>query len=447
MLLLTNAHVVDYLSGIDGKRDILIDNGKIIDISEEIKAPPCETVDCAGLAAIPGIFDMHVHARDPGQTHKEDLLTCSEAAAAGGVTGFLCMPNTVPVTDNEETLRYIAEKAKSAPVKIFTSCAVTKGQEGKELCDYEALKNYTGQVSRITNFSDNAWLKGGGTASAGALVAATDDGKPVKNARVMAEAVIKANMAGLTVISHCEDLDIACGGLVNAGKVSTELGVNGIHRSSENIVTSREIDLARDLCEHVHIAHVSTKEAAEKIRIAKASGVKVTCETAPHYFSLTEDRLYLKDADYRMNPPLREQRDVDAIIEAIINKTVDCIITDHAPHSPDEKEDFYTAPNGVIGLETSLAATLTFLYHTGKINLSDIVRLMCVNPRKILGINGGSLEKGEAADITLFDPDEEWIAEPDKFKSRSRNSCFKNMKLKGRVKYTIIDGKIVYKDK
>jgi dihydroorotase len=331
------------------------------------------------------------------------------------------MPNTEPVIDSAETIKYIAKKAKKSKAKVYTSCAITKGQEGAELCDFAELKK------------------------AGA-VACTDDGRPVKNARTMAEAMIKANDEGMCIISHCEDLDIAGGGLMNAGIVSIELGIWGMHRSSENIMTSREIDLARDLYEKVHIAHVSTKEAVEKIRAAKAEGVGVTCETAPHYFALKEDLLYSRDADYRMNPPLRLQKDVEAIIAGICDKTIDCIITDHAPHSPEEKKDFFTAPNGVIGLETSLAATLTFLYHTGKITLLDLVRLMCYNPRRILGIDGGRLAIGEAADITLFDPDEEWLVEPEKFKSKSRNSCFKGMRLKGRVKYTLVDGEIVYED-
>jgi len=419
MLLLKNAHVVDYLSGIDGKKDILINGDEILAVAENITEAVENTIDCEGLVAIPGLFDMHVHARDPGQTHKEDLLTCSEAAAAGGVTGFLCMSNTEPVIDSAETLEYIAEKAKDCKVKIYSSCAITKGQEGAELCDFEALKK------------------------AGAI-AMTDDGKPVKSARVMAEAMIKAGDEGMTIISHCEDLDIAGGGLLNAGAVSIELGLWGAHRSSENIITSREIDLARDIAESVHIAHVSTKEAVAKIRAAKAEGLKVTCETAPHYFSLTEQMLFKRDADYRMNPPLRLQTDVDAIIAGLQDGSIDCIITDHAPHTPDEKHYFHTAPNGVIGLETSLAVTLTFLYHTGKIGLPDIVRLMCVNPRRILGIEGGQLSIGQPADITLFDPNEEWTVEPEKFKSKSRNSCFKGMKLKGRVKYTIVNGEVVY---
>jgi len=239
MLLLKNARVVDYLSGIDEKRDILVSAGDILSVSGKVKVLPDlveNIIDCSGLVAIPGIFDMHVHARDPGQTHKEDLKSCSEAAIAGGVTGFLCMPNTEPVTDNEQTLKYISEKAKTCKAKIYAACSITEGQEGEKICDFGALKE------------------------AGA-VAATDDGKPVRSARVMGEAMIQAGDVKMPIISHCEDLDIAHGGLINAGKVSIIFGVWGMHRTSENIITSREIDLARDLYEKVHIAHVSTKEA------------------------------------------------------------------------------------------------------------------------------------------------------------------------------------------
>jgi len=277
-------------------------------------------------------------------------------------------------------------------------------------------------------------------------VAVSDDGRPVRNARIMAEAMVKAHYAGLKVISHCEDLDIVNGGIMNAGEVSKELGVKGIHRLSEDIITEREITLAADLEVPIHIAHVSTAQSMQNIRTAARFGTMVTCETAPHYFMLTDELLRSRDADYRMNPPLRTAADVQAITEGVIDGTIDCIITDHAPHAPEEKADFEKAPNGVVGLETSLAATLTALYHTGKISLQRIVTLMCVNPRRILSIPGGSLKSGDIADICIFDPNEEWVVDPAKLHSKSKNTCFKGMTLKGRVKYTILDGKIVYTD-
>lgn len=420
-LLLKNGHVVDSANGFEGDVDILIRDGEIREVGSGISAPGAQVIDCTGLAVIPGICDMHVHFRDPGQTHKEDIITGGNAAAAGGVTAVACMPNTIPTVDNVETVRYIVEKAKNAKTRVYPVGSITKGLGGTELCDFKALHE-------------------------AGCVAVSDDGRPVKNARIMAEAMVKAHYAGMKVISHCEDLDIVAGGIMNSGKVSKELGVKSIHRLSEDIVTQREITLAADLEVPIHIAHVSTAQSMQNIRIAARYGTMVTCETAPHYFMLTDELLRSRDADYRMNPPLRTAEDVQAITEGIIDGTIDCIITDHAPHSPEEKADFEKAPNGVVGLETSLAATLTALYHTGKVSLQRIVTLMCVNPRRILSIPGGSLKPGDIADICIFDPNEEWTVDPAKLHSKSRNTCFKGMTLKGRVKYTILDGKIVYTD-
>lgn len=420
-LLLKNGHVVDSASGFEGKADILIHGNLIREIGEGITAPEAQVIDCEGLTVIPGICDMHVHFRDPGQTHKEDIITGGTAAAAGGVTAVACMPNTIPTVDNADTVRYIIEKAKGAKTRVYPVGSITKGLDGVELCDYKELHD-------------------------AGCVAVSDDGRPVKNARIMAEAMVKAHYAGMKVISHCEDLDIVAGGIMNAGKVSKELGVKGIHRLSEDIVTQREITLATDLEVPIHIAHVSTAQSMQSLRIAARYGTMVTCETAPHYFMLTDELLRSRDADYRMNPPLRTEVDVQAITEGVVDGTIDCIVTDHAPHSPEEKADFEKAPNGVVGLETSLAATLTALYHTGKISLQRIVTLMCVNPRRILSIPGGSLKSGDLADICIFDPNEEWVVDPEKLHSRSKNTCFKGMTLKGRVKYTILDGKIVYTD-
>lgn len=420
-LLLKNGHVVDSANGFEGDVDILIRDGEIREVGSGISAPGAQVIDCTGLAVIPGICDMHVHFRDPGQTHKEDIITGGNAAAAGGVTAVACMPNTIPTVDNVETVRYIVEKAKNAKTRVYPVGSITKGLGGTELCDFKALHE-------------------------AGCVAVSDDGRPVKNSRIMAEAMVKAHYAGMKVISHCEDLDIVAGGIMNSGKVSKEIGVKGIHRLSEDIVTQREITLAADLEVPIHIAHVSTAQSMQNIRIAARYGTMVTCETAPHYFMLTDELLRSRDADYRMNPPLRTAEDVQAITEGIIDGTIDCIITDHAPHSPEEKADFEKAPNGVVGLETSLAATLTALYHTGKVSLQRIVTLMCVNPRRILSIPGGSLKPGDIADICIFDPNEEWTVDPAKLHSKSRNTCFKGMTLKGRVKYTILDGKIVYTD-
>lgn len=420
-LLLKNGYVVDEANGFEGTADILVENEKIVKCAPDLDADADEVIDCAGLTVIPGICDMHVHFRDPGQTHKEDIITGSEAAAAGGVTAVACMPNTSPVIDNAEMVKYVIDKAKNAKVKVYPIGCITKGQKGEELCDYIELKE-------------------------AGCVAVSDDGKPVLNARTMARAMVKAHYAGLRVISHCEDPNIIEGGIINSGAVSKALGVKGMSRMSEDTMTAREVVMAGDLEIPIHIAHVSTFSSMMIVRLAARCGIMVTSETCPHYFTMTDEMLMSRDADYRMNPPLRTDNDVTAITEGVCDGTIDCIVTDHAPHSPEEKADFEKAPNGVVGLETSLAATLTRLYHTGKISLKRIVRLMCVNPRKILGIPGGSFTEGAPADITVFDINEEWKVDPEKLHGKSKNTCFKGMTLKGKVKMTLVDGKIVYKD-
>ncbi|MCL2087143.1 MAG: dihydroorotase [Oscillospiraceae bacterium] len=429
-ILLKNGYIVDSKNDIEGTFDILIENGFITKIGEKNVVADM-VVDCTGLVIIPGIFDMHVHFREPGQTHKEDIISGAAAAAAGGVTGVLCMPNTSPIVDSPDTLKHITTRAKKAKIRVYSACALTVGLKGEQLCDYKALR------------------------AAGA-VAATDDGRPVENPLMMYKAMKAAHEAGLTVISHCEDLNLTNSGIMNEGKISAQLGVKGVTRASENTATAREIYIAKAYNLPIHIAHVSTKEAAELIKLNKDShgwvgesaigGSPISSETAPHYFTLTECLLLKRDADYRMAPPLREQADVNAIIAAIKAKAIDCIVTDHAPHTKEEKQDFENAPNGVNGLETSLAVTLTSLYHPGHITLKELVNLMCVNPRKRLGIPGGGLTVGDVADITIFEPNEEWTVEPEKFHSKSSNSCFKGMKLKGRVKYTIVGGNVIYVD-
>ena len=421
-LLLKNGYVIDAENNFEGNADILIQDGVIVKCAAEITKAVEKTIDCTGKMVIPGLCDMHVHLRDPGQTHKEDIITGCEAAAAGGVTAVACMPNTTPPVDNPETVKYILEKAKKAKAKVYPVGCITKGLKGEELCDFEALKN-------------------------AGCVAVSDDGRPVLNARTMAQGMVRAHYAGLRVISHCEDPDIIAGGIVNSGEVSKELGLKGMSRISEDIMTAREIVMAADMQIPIHIAHVSTSMSMMCVRLGARYGAMVTSETCPHYFTLTDEKIRLKDADYRMNPPLRTESDVVAITEGVCDGTIDCIVTDHAPHSPEEKADFEKAPNGVVGLETSLAATLTQLYHTGKISLKRIVQMMCVNPRTILGIPGGNFSEGEPADIAIFDPNEEWTVDVDKLHSKSKNSCFKGMTFKGKVKMTIMDGNIVFEDK
>ena len=414
-ILIRNVRAVDAEKDITA--DVLIENGTISAVGSELGAAADQVIDGTGLVLMPSLFDMHVHFRDPGQTHKEDVLTGCSAALAGGVTGVLAMPNTKPPCDNPEILKYVREKAQGTGVDVYPVGCITGGMSGNGLCDYEAMK-------------------------AAGCICISDDGRPVENAEMMRQALEMSKSNGLLVASHCEDLSIINGGIMNKGKTSEKLGVKGMDRASEDYITAREMILASSVGARIHICHVSTEGSAAMIRFTKSRGVKVTCETAPHYFMLTDELLEKRDADYRMNPPLRTPADVRAIIEAVKDGTIDCIVTDHAPHAAEEKADFEKAPNGVVGLETSLAATLTALYHTGEISLNRIVELMCVNPRKLLGLEAPAIEPGKPADLVLVDTDRKWTVEPDKLHSKSHNTVFKGIELTGKPLVTISGGEI-----
>ena len=417
-LLIKNARVVSPADGINSKADILVRDGKIAAIGENLSSDG-EVIGADGVYAIPGLVDMHVHLRDPGQTHKEDILSGCRAAAAGGVTSLLAMPNTSPVTDNPETVKYILDKAKGADARVYVAASITKGLKSKEPTDLAALK------------------------AAGA-VGLSDDGRPVENTKYLSDAMKLAPKLGMTVVAHCEDLFLADGGKINQGEVSEKLGVKGIPAAAEDCGTAREIALAAAENVPVHICHVSTKTSVALVRDAKRRGVKVTAETAPHYFSLTEKELLSRDADFRMNPPLRTAEDVEAITEGLLDGTLDCIATDHAPHAPEEKADFAAAPNGSIGMETSLAVGITYLVKTGILPFDELVKKMSVNPAKILGISAGTLSVGAPADIALVDLDEKWTVDVEKLHGKSKNTPFKGMTLTGRVRKTILDGSVVY---
>lgn len=420
-ILIKNVDIVDI--GVHKTADIYIKNGLICEIAENISPEnnDVKVIDAKGLTAMPALMDMHVHFRDPGFTYKEDIVTGASAAAAGGFTAVACMPNTKPAIDNVDTINYITTKARNTGVRVYPVGCITKKMKGDELCDYKMLKR------------------------AGA-VALSDDGKPVKNAEVMRRALEKADENDMLVISHCEDLKIINKGIMHKGAVSELLGVPGMDRASEDTITAREIILANSVNSRVHIAHVSTAGSIDIIRYAKHKGVKVTCETCPHYFMLTHEKLMTRDADYRMNPPLREESDREAVLQGIIDGTVDCIVTDHAPHAPEEKENFREAPNGVVGLETSLAAVLTALYHTDTVPLEKIVELMSVNPRKLLNLPVEKIKTGFPANIVLADLNKEWIVDPSKLHSKSHNTVFKGMTLKGKPVMTISNGNIIYSE-
>lgn len=421
MLLLKNVRAVDSSIKLDKITDILIDDKKIVKVCENITDKADRVIDGMGkLVVFPGLVDMHVHLRDPGFTHKEDVITGTNSAKAGGFTAVACMPNTKPSIDNADTVSYILDKAKNTGVKVYPVGCITKGMNGGELCDYDELKN-------------------------AGVIAISDDGRPVENAELMRQALELSNTNGLCVISHCEDLNIINGGIMNKGEISEKLGVKGMDRASEDYITAREIALAMSCDAHIHIAHVSTEGSVNIIRAAKKDGVNVTCETCPHYFTYTDEKLLSQDADYRMNPPLRTEKDRIAIEKAVLDGTIDCIVTDHAPHAKEEKADFFKAPNGVVGLETSLAVTLTQLYHTGKCDLMKICEIMSENPRKVLGVEAVSIREGSAADLTIFDTDIEWEVVPEELHSKSKNTVFKGEKLKGKTVFTISEGKIVFK--
>jgi len=418
-LLICNARILDPSQQMDQIGDILLEGGRIAKIGQGLKAPGATVIEAKGLCAVPGLIDMHIHLRDPGFTHKEDILTGCQAAAAGGFTAVCCMPNTNPVTDSQDVLKYIQNKAKDALARVYPVAAITTGMQGEALTDFVRLK------------------------AAGA-VAISDDGRPVENGGRMLEALKEAQKVGIPVISHCEDLTIIDGGIINKGQISEELGVKGMDRASEDSITAREIVLAESCGGSVHIAHVSTRGSVQLIREAKARGVQVTAETAPHYMMMTDQLLRSRDANFRMNPPLREAEDCKAVIAGVLDGTLDCIVTDHAPHAPQEKQDFMKAPNGIVGLETSFGAAHTVLVKQNGLPLLKLVEMMSTRPAQILGLPGGTLKEGAAADVTLIDPNMVWKVDKTKLYSKSCNTPFDGMELTGRAVCTILGGKISF---
>ncbi len=422
-LLLKNGTLIDYKTNTFEKYDILIENDKIIEIAKDITAKADKMIDCTNLNIIPGMIDMHCHLREPGFEYKETIETGSRSAVAGGFTTICPMPNTKPTPDSAIVLQKILEQAKKVDLcNILPYAAVSKGEKGEELVDFEELKK------------------------AGAI-AFSDDGMPVENSRMMRQAMIEADKLGTFVASHCEEKSVS-EGAINAGKVAEKLGVEGVLPEAEEIMAAREIVISETNNIRGHICHISTKTTKNMVRDAKKRGVKITCETCPHYFSFTVDEVLTSGTNAKMNPPLREEKDRKAIIEGLKEGTIDCIITDHAPHSEDEKEkELSKSPNGIIGFETALPAEIMNLIDTKELTYLDLVRLTSFNPAKLLKIDRGTIEVGKIADITIFDPNEEYIYTKDMIVSKSKNSPFIGKKLKGKVKYTIVSGKVVYDEK
>lgn len=422
-LLIKNGRIVDPVSSTVSLADMLVENGKVALIERGIEIDADRTINASGLVVCPGLVDMHVHLRDPGLTYKEDIHTGALAAARGGVTSVACMANTSPVLDSPEQITYVKEKAASGcGVHVYPIGAVSQGLKGKELTDFEGLKH------------------------AGA-VALSDDGCNIDDANLMRDALIRARRQDLTILAHCEDTNMVEGRAVNEGSVSRQLWLEGRPAIAEELVIMRDAMLAEETHAAVHVCHISTAKAVDIVRRMKKKGIAITCETCPQYFTLTEDEILTQGAMARVNPPLRTEKDVKGIIAGLRDGTIDVIATDHAPHSAEEKARGLTrAPSGMVGLETSLAITLTQLYHTGKMELPDIIRRMTANPAAILHIQKGRLSLGSDADITIFDPNEEWTIDPGQFASKGRNTPFAGRTVKGRVKYTIVGGQVIYQD-
>jgi dihydroorotase len=424
-MLIKNGHIIDPSQGIDGIGDILIEDGKIIEVRSQKsevrnkeKKSSFQIIDAAGLFVLPGLVDMHVHLREPGFEYKETIKTGTMAAVKGGITSVCCMPNTNPVNDNKTVTEFILRKTHAeGSCYVYPIGAVTKGQKGEELAEmgmmYEA-----------------------------GCVAFSDDGRPVMNSLIMRRALEYSRALNVPIISHCEDMSLSEGGVMNEGRLSAQMGLRGISYASEDIMVARDIILAELTKAKLHIAHVSTEGSVRFIRQAKERGVNVTAETCPHYFTITEDAVSGYNTNAKVNPPLRTQRDIEAIKEGLKAGTIDVIATDHAPHHRDEKlQEFDRAPSGISGFETALSLCLR-LVHEGVLSMSRLSEKIAFVPAQILGINAGTLKTGSYADITIVDINREFKVESEKFLSKGKNTPFEGWTLKGMPVITICKGKV-----
>jgi dihydroorotase len=422
-LLLKGGMVLDPAQNLEERRDLLIEDGciAVLGAPGAVSGEAQQVVDVSGLLVCPGLIDMHTHLREPGQEYKETIATGGQAAAAGGFTAVACMPNTLPVNDSATVTRYILEKAGQAGgVRVYPVAALSQGSKGEILAEYGDLQE----------------------AGAAAL---SDDGRPVVNSQLMRRALEYAHTFDMLVISHAEDLTLTGDGVMHEGLVSVEMGLKGIPAAAEVVAVFRDIELARLTGARVHIAHVSTAGAVEIIRQAKSQGVKVTAESAPHYFSLTDEAVRGFNTNAKMSPPLRMRTDVAAIQAGLVDGTLDCIATDHAPHSILEKEvEFDRAANGIIGLETAVGLSLE-LVRAGVLSLGQLIAKLSTNPARILGVPGGNLQVGARADVTVLDLKRPWTVDVEQFKSKSRNSPFHGREMTGRAVLTIVGGEIKFR--
>jgi len=424
-ILLKGGHLVDPASGVDALADLVLRDGRVEEIAEpgKAKATADETLNLKGLIVAPGFVDLHVHLREPGQTHKESIASGTAAAAAGGFTSVCAMPNTRPINDSPAVTRWMQDEERGALVNVFPIAAATLGSLGEKLSDYRGLKR------------------------AGA-VALSDDGRPILDDHIMREALALAAKVGLPVIQHAEDTKISHGNPMNEGVTSFKLGLRGQPASSEWQMVERDIRLASQEGGRIHVAHVSTARSLDMVRLGRSSSVNVTAEVTPHHFLFTEEACSNYDTRYKMNPPLRSAADREAMIAGLIDGTIDAIATDHAPHALFEKEvEFDKAAFGITGLEVALAAAITALYQAKKISLTRLVQLLSTNPAKIVGVTGrGTLAAGSVADVTIFDPKKRWTYDLEKTRSRSRNCPYGGMQFYGKVRATIVGGKVVFSE-
>lgn len=421
-LVIKNGRVVDPSQGLDRVCDIGIENGVIREVGDAIPAAAGEEFDASGLIVSPGFIDMHVHLREPGFEHAETIETGSRAAAAGGFTSICCMPNTDPVNDKPTVTSYIIERARRfATVNVYPIGAITKNSAGEELSAIASMKQ-------------------------AGIVAISDDGKPVMNARVVRRAMEFAHALDIPLIEHCEDLHLSAGGDMHEGLESTRRGLRGIPRSSEDVMVARDIILAEVTQARYHVAHISSKYSVEMVAFAKQRGLRITSEATPHHFTLTDCEMPAYDSNYKMKPPLRNRSDVEAIVRGLADDTIDAIATDHAPHPGDEKmQEFERCPFGIIGLETAIGLALERLYHAGKVTVSHLVRLFSQNPARVLSLDRGTLHPGAPADVTIFGLDHSWSYDVNRSPSKSRNTPFDGHKFRGGPIATIVAGQIVWR--